>query len=78
MILIPMGKKETVLHRFISYPSASSDFCEFPCGIFMGERDKGLKHFSKLSGWCGSHIRHVAIVQGQRTLHGICLRRNVQ
>lgn len=34
------GKKETILHQFFSYPSASSDFCEFPCGIFTGEGAK--------------------------------------
>lgn len=27
MILIPVGKKEVILHYFVYYPSASSDFC---------------------------------------------------
>lgn len=36
----PYGKKETILHLFLSYSSASSHFCEFPCGIFMGEGTK--------------------------------------
>lgn len=35
----PCGEKKVILHQFVYYPSASSDFCEFPCGIFTGGKD---------------------------------------
>ena len=38
---------------------------------FSWGKGQRFEYFSKLSGWCNSYIRRVAIMQGQRTFHGI-------